>query len=113
MERPFEEVALGRLSHGAVAVQITIPLAKLLVGEVGICPLADLTVAVEILVVARCQVSIQRGDDRLALRPPELHVQRIVLRRQVLAVAEVDDASVFLVPSPVPRPVEDGQSRVE
>lgn len=50
MERPFEKVALGRLSHGAVAVQITIPLAILLVGEVGICPLADLTVAVEILV---------------------------------------------------------------
>ena len=102
VERTLEEVALGGLSHSSVAVEIAIPLAVLSIGEVGISPLADALVAIEILLVASTEISIERADDSLALRPPELHVLRIVLRRQVLAVAEVDDAAVLLVPSPVP-----------
>ena len=112
VERTFVKVAFGGLRHGAVAMQIAIPFGIILVGQVGIGPLADLLVALQIFVIARGQIGVERSDDGFALRPPELHVLRIVLRRQVFAVAEVDDSAKFLVPSPVPRPIEDGEGGV-
>ena len=83
-------------------MEVAIPFAHLGVGEVGIGPLADALMTIEIFVVARYEERIERRNDSLGLRPPELHVLRIVLYWQVAAVAEVDDAAILLVPSPVP-----------
>ena len=102
MERTFEKVALGRLCHCAVAMQIAIPLAVFGIGEVGVCPLADALMAIQILLVACAEVGIERCDNGLALRSPELHVLRKVLHREVLTVTEVDDSTVLFVPTPVP-----------
>ena len=106
VERAFEDITLGRLSHSAVAVQIAVPLAAFGIGEVCVCPFAYLLVPDEVLVIASCLVGIECCDDSLGLWPPELHVLRVVLRWQVAAVAEVDDAAILLVPAPFPRPVK-------
>ena len=90
-------------------MQIAVPLGKFRVWEMLVGPVADELVLLEVFFVARRQIGIQRHDNRLALRPPEFHVLRIVLRRQILAVAEIDDAAKLLVPAPVPRPVENLQ----
>ena len=92
-------------------MQIAIPFAKLRIWEVAVGPIANELMALAVFLVASGQVCIERTDDGFALWPPELHVLRIVLRRQVLAVAEVD-ATILLVPSPVPRPVEDLQGKL-
>ena len=75
----FVEVSFCRLCHGAVAMQIAIPFGIILVGQVGIGPLADLLVALQIFVIARGQIGVERSNDGFALRPPKLHVLRIVL----------------------------------
>ena len=74
VERTLEEIALCRLCHGSVSVQIAIPLAELCIWEVSVGPLADALVLVDVLVVACCQVSIERSNDGFCLWPPELHV---------------------------------------
>ena len=43
------------------------------------------------------------------MRPPELHILRIVLRREVFAILEVDDTAILLIPTPLPRPVENAE----
>ena len=80
MERPFVEISFRRLRHGAVAMQIAVPFGKIRVGEMLVGPVADESVLFEVLFVARRPIRIQRHDDGLALRPPEFHVLRIVLR---------------------------------
>ena len=46
VERALEEIALRGLRHGAIAVEIAIPLAVFLVGHALICPLAHLFVPI-------------------------------------------------------------------
>ena len=79
MERPFEQVALRRLGDAAIKMQIAIPLSKLPVWKMIEGVLIDELVHCEVLRIPRRLVSIQRSDDRLALRPPEFHVVPIVL----------------------------------
>ena len=74
VERPLEEIALCRLCHGSVSVKIAIPLAELGIWEVGVGPLADALVLVDVLVVARSQVSVERSNDGFGLWSPELHI---------------------------------------
>ena len=74
MERPFEEVAFRGLGHRSVTVQVAVPLTELVVGEVGVCPVADLLVAFQVFLVSCQLVGIQVGDDGFGLRLPELHV---------------------------------------
>ena len=62
--------------------------------------------------VACSLVGIQRGDHGLCLGPPELHVLRVVLSREALAVAEIDDSAKLLVPAPFPAPVQDGKGHI-
>ena len=107
MEGAFEEVALGILCHRAVSVEVTVPLSVDGIWEVGVGPVADLAVELQIALVSGHLVGVEGGDDCLCLGPPELHVLSIVLTREALAVTEVDDAPVLLVPAPCPGPVED------
>ena len=87
-------------------MQIAKPLAAFGVRKVLVSPIADLLVTLEVFLVARSKVGVERSDDGFALWPPEFHVLRIVLWWQVAAVAEVDNTSVWLVPTPFERPIE-------
>ena len=106
MERTLEDIALRRLGHGAVAVQVAVPLRILLICEMLVGPLVSLLVDFEVFLIPCNEIGIKGCDDGLALRPPELHILGVVLRREVSAVAEVDDAAVLLVPTPFVVPVE-------
>ena len=113
VERPLEEIALRRLRNRSIAVEIAVPLAVFLVWHALICPFAHLFVPIQPLIVL-CEVpGILRRDKRLALRPPELHVLLVALRREVFAVAEAYYAAVLLVPAPRERPVEDSQRELQ
>ena len=74
-------------------------------------PIAGHPVHEDVLLVPRGQVGVEGGNDGFALGPPELHVLRVVLHGQVATVAEVDEAAVGFVPTPIPRPVEDLESQ--
>ena len=113
MERALEEIALRGLRDGSVAVQVAVPLAVLPVGHALVGPLTHLLVPLKPLLLLRKVPGVLRGDQSLALRPPELHVLLVALRREVLAVAEADDAAVLLVPAPRERPVEDRERELE
>ena len=106
MERAFVKVALCHLCRRTVAMKVAEPLASFRVGEVAVCPVADLFVAFEVHIVAGSEIGVQRCDDGFTLWPPELHVLRIVLWRQIATVAKVDYSAKFVVTSPVVRPVE-------
>ena len=112
MEGAFEEVALRRLGDGAVAMEVAVPFAVLLVREDAVGVVECLLVHLQVLVIARGLVGVQTRQDGLALGPPELHVLGIVLRRETLAVTEVDHAAVLLVPAPFPGPVNDGRAHL-
>ena len=113
MERTLEEIALRRLCDRAIAVEIAVPLAVFLVGHALICPFTHLFVPIQPLIVL-CEVpGVLRRYKSLALRPPELHVLLVALRREVFAVAEADDAAILLVPSPRERPVENRQRELQ
>ena len=60
MERTFEDVTLGRLSHRAVAMQIAVPFAVLVVGEVSVGPVANHAVAFDEAFVAGGEVGVER-----------------------------------------------------
>ena len=66
----------------------------------------------KVFIVAGDEMSIERGDDGFGLRPPEFHVLRIVLRREMTAIAEIDYAAEFIVPAPLPRPIQDFEREV-
>lgn len=102
VERTLEDITLCRLRNGSVTMEITIPFWVVLVREVSVCPLANALMTIEILLVASSKVGIERGNDCLALWPPELHILRVVLWWEVTTVSEVDDTTILLVPSPVP-----------
>ena len=72
----------------------------------GISPITDLLMHLKIFFILGSLISIQSGNDGFGLRPPELHVLRIVLNREVAAIAEIDDATILFVPAPVPRPFQ-------
>ena len=65
------------------------------IGEMGVGPVVDHLVPAGVLFVARQPIGHQRRDDRLVLRPPELHVVPVLLHRQALHVDEVGDAAVL------------------
>ena len=78
----------------------------------GIGPVADLLMHLQIFFIARGLISIQSGNNGLCLRPPELHILRIILGRKILAITEINDTAIFFVPSPVPGPVKDSQCHI-
>ena len=59
VEWAFEDIAFCGLCHSAVAMQIAVPLATLIIGEVRVCPLAYLLVPDKIFVIARCFVCVE------------------------------------------------------
>ena len=100
MERPFERAAFARRLGGlAVPAQITVPFAADVVRKTGFAVLRRFEKPFQILFVLCIPVSHQAGDQDLVVGPPQLHVVLIRLRRQALAVDEVQQAAVFLVPA--------------
>ena len=79
VERPLEDITLCRLCNGSVTMEIAIPFWVVLVREVGVCPLANALMTIEIFLVASSKVGIEGGNDSLSLWPPELHILRVVL----------------------------------
>ena len=74
VERSLEQISLGRLSHGPVTMQITIPFAILPVWEVAVGKVAHHPMAFDVFLITRCQIGIETTDDGFRLWPPELHV---------------------------------------
>ena len=104
MVRTFEDVALRRLSDRAIAVEVAEPLGMIGILEMRPCPVRDEPEALEILLVARNPERLSVCDYRFALRPPELHVLLVALRREVAAVAEgyYSAVATLHIPSPIP-----------
>ena len=88
-------------------MEIAEPFAVFLVRETGVSVFVDQFVHFEVFRVACRFISIQRGDDGFALRPPELHVVPVFLLRTVLAIPEIGDSAMCFVPAPFPGPVQD------
>lgn len=106
VETAFEDVAFLRCGNRAVAVQVSVPVAVLAVGEVRERPVVNLFVHVGVLVVAGKLVRQQRRDNRFVVVPPEFHVVPVLDRRFVEHVAEIEHAAVLFVPAALPHPVE-------
>ena len=79
MERSLEEVPFCVLRHGTVAMEISEPLWEVWIPQMTPRPVRNEFETVEIPLLARQTVCLQIGDDRLALRPPELHILLIAL----------------------------------
>lgn len=62
VERPLEKIALGRLRHCAVTVQIPVPFPVFIVLQMRVGILMRLSVHFKILLVTGSPVSIQGGD---------------------------------------------------
>ena len=93
MERPFERAAFARRLGGlAVPAQITVPFAADVVRKTGFAVLRRFEKPFQVLFVLCIPVSHQAGDQDLVVGPPQLHVVLIRLRRQALAVDEVQQA---------------------
>ena len=74
MERSLKNISLCRLGNRPVTMQIAEPFAKIFVGEMFIRPVTDQPVTLKVFLVAGSLISIKRSNNRLTLRPPELHV---------------------------------------
>lgn len=109
MERTFKKITLSGLGYRAVAMQITVPFTIFLIGEMGISPVADLPVHSKIFFIMSRLIGIKSSNNRFGLRPPEFHILRIILRREMTAIPEINYASIFFVPAPFPRPIKNLQ----
>ena len=76
-------------------------------------PVVNLPVPRRVLLIPGQLVGQQRRDDRLVLRPPELHVLPVLLHGQAFDVAEVEDAAKLVVPAALPHPVEHRRARLD
>ena len=95
MEGSFPQVSFQSGSDSPGSIEITKPLAMLRIRKILIRPLMDLMVPIRIFLPS-CQLKCQqRGDDCLALRPPEFHIVPVLLNRVTMHISEVENPSIF------------------
>ena len=100
VEGALEGAALaGRHGGLAVPAEIAVPLAVLIVGKVGLAVVQHLEEPVQILLLAAVPVHHQAGDQGLVVGPPQLHVMLVSFGGEALAVDEVQDSAVLVVPA--------------
>ena len=78
------------MAYGVVAVQIAVPFAEFVVGEMAEREIVDFLEPVEILLLAGYPVSVQGGDKRFVVDPPELNNVFDLLGRSDVSIGEED-----------------------
>ena len=102
MEGAFERAALaGGLGRQAVAAEVAVPFPVFGIAEIRPAVVDGLHKPIEIYRLARIAVSHQGGDDHLVVRPPQLHIVLIGLRRLAQAIHEIEQPAVLLIPAGV------------
>src|SRR6188768_1500638 len=102
MKWAFKKISFGALGYFAITVQITEPFAVLFVRKMFIRIIMHHFMPCSILFISCCQVCKQCGNNRFIMGPPELHILPVFLYRLVINITKIPDASIFLIPSPLP-----------
>src|SRR5690606_20156776 len=95
VKQAFPQVAFQGSRDAPFAVQVTKPLAMLMICEVRKRPVSQLRVPLGIARLARQLPGEERGNERFVMRPPELHVVPVLLHRFVVNVAKVKQAAIL------------------
>ena len=97
----------GRLGRLAVAAKISVPLAVLLVKEELFAIFKCVEKYRKIFFISRFLIEHKGRNKQLVVRPPELHIVLVSLRRNTERIHEIKQTAVFLVPACRIRPIED------
>ncbi len=87
-------------------MQVTEPLAVLLIREMLMAPLVNKSMPVSVATLTGQLVRHQCGDDGFIVRPPELHIRPVLLRWLAINIAEVQQTTKLAVPTAMPHPIE-------
>ena len=107
MKRAFERAALARrLRRQTVAPQIAVPLSKLRLAEMLAAVICRFAEPVPVFLLPGFLINHQRSNENLIMRPPQLHVVLICLRRAAKTIDKIEQSAVFLIPTGMDRVIK-------
>ena len=99
METSFPLASLEREQYFSAAVQVAVPFGIFGILEVAPGVVVDTLEPLQTFFIAGQPVPLYHGNERLDVHPPQLLVPFQLLGRTAVAVHEVEDAPVLLIPT--------------
>ena len=104
--RSLPHRALLCMRNGSVTVEISVPLAALLIGEVRDGILVSLVVPLLILFISGEKMCDKRRYESFVMYPPQLHIIFELLTRSAIEITEIIYAVKLFIPTYIQRPIE-------